>query len=107
MNSGHSSMLLLESDGSVSIPRAEREAEMHLSFEEDDTYTEARVTLHLRAFDLAGYGYARRHPHDPYAPKVGEELAAARAIADLAQQLLDLATFQIEKQEGHPIHIEL
>ena len=82
-------------------------AEMHLTFEEDDTHTEARVSLHLRAFDLTGYGWARRNPHDPNAPKVGEELAAARAIADLAQQLLDLATYQIEKQEGRPVHLEL
>jgi hypothetical protein len=87
--------------------RVRREAEMHLSLDEDDTCTEARVTLHLRTFDLTGFGRARRHPHDPLAPKVGEELAAARATADLAQQLLDLASYQIEKQAGRPVRLEL
>ena len=106
MTSG-STALTFERDGSLLVARAVREAEMHLSFEEDDTFTEARVTLHLRSLDLTGYGRARRNPHDPLAPKVGEELAAARATADLAQQLLDLATYQIEKQEGRPVHLEL
>lgn len=99
--------LVFESFGPIVVERTAREAPMRLTFEEDDTFTEARVTLHLRAFDLAGYGLARRNPRDPAAPKVGEELAAARAIADLAQQLLDLATYQIEKQEGRPVHLEL
>lgn len=106
MTSG-SSTLTFASDGPLLIARAMHEAEMHLSFEEDDTFTEAWVTLHLRNLDLTGYGRARRNPHDPYAPKLGEELAAARATADLAQQLLDLATYQIEKQEGRPVHLEL
>lgn len=77
------------------------------SFEEDETHTEARITLHFRDYELTGFGLAHRNPHDPNMPAVGEELAAARALSDLAHQLLDLATYQIEKHEGHTVDVHL
>ena len=77
------------------------------SFDEDEHHTEARITLHLRDYELTGFGLAHRNPHDPNMPAVGEELAAARALSDLAHQLLDLATYQIEKHEGHAVRVEL
>ena len=80
---------------------------MHVWFDEDETHTESRVTIHLRDYELTGFGRAQRRPHDPNLPAVGEELAAARAMSDLAHQLLDLATYQLEKLEGHPIHVDL
>jgi len=80
---------------------------MHVWFDEDETHTEARVTIHLRDYELTGFGRANRRPRDPNMPAVGEELAAARAMSDLAHQLLDLATYQLEKLEGHPIHVDL
>jgi hypothetical protein len=83
------------------------DAKMDVWFDEDDKHTEARVTLHLRDYQLTGFGQAQRHPHDPNVPAVGEELAVARALSDLSHQLLDLATYQIEKREGHPIHVDL
>jgi len=82
-------------------------ATMDLWFDEDDTHTEARATIRLRDFELTGFGRARRRPHDPNLPAVGEELAAARALSDLAHQLLDLSSYQLEKLEGHPIQVEL
>jgi hypothetical protein len=82
-------------------------AEMDLWFDEDDTHTEARATIHLREYELTGFGRAQRHPHDPNLPAVGEELSAARALSDLAHQLLDLATYQLEKREGRSIHVDL
>ncbi len=80
---------------------------MHVWFDEDETHTESRVTIHLRDYELTGFGRAQRRPHDPNLPAVGEELAAARAMSDLAHQLLDLATYQLEKLEGHSIHVDL
>ena len=98
----------------VAVDRVLREGEvtqvdapMHATFIEHDVFTEARLTLCLRDLELTGFGRARRHPHDPSAPRVGEELAAARAAADLAQQLLDLARYQLEKQTGRETHLEL
>lgn len=84
-----------------------RTAKAVASFEEDDKHTEARITIHLRDYELTGFGLAQRNPHDPNMPAVGEELAAARALSDLAHQLLDLATYQIEKHEGHPVDLAL
>jgi hypothetical protein len=84
-----------------------RTAEMLMLFDEDETHTEARVRIKLRDYELTGFGRARRHPHDTNVSAVGEELAAARALADLSHQLLDLATFQLEKREGRTIRIDL
>lgn len=47
------------------------------------------VTAHLEAGDrsIAGVGRSRRNPADPTVPQVGEELATARALHDLAHHL--------------------
>jgi hypothetical protein len=66
-----------------------------LSEEGDRTRAEARWRTgdqtHLR-----GVGEARRNPSDPMVPEMGDELAASRAIADLAHQLLEAAVRDIE-----------
>jgi Domain of unknown function (DUF1876)/Domain of unknown function (DUF1918) len=80
---------------------------MSIAISENDDDTYARVTVQLRDFELTGFGRATRHPRDPRIPAVGDELAAARAMSDLAHQLLDLASYQIEKAEGHPVLVEL
>lgn len=82
-------------------------ADLSIWFDEDEDHTEARVTIRLRGFEVTGFGRAKRNPHDPNMPAVGEELSAARAMSDLAHQLLDLATYQIEKTEGHPVAVDL
>ena len=62
-----------------------------LTFEtrEDDDHCE--MVVHLDAGDrsLSGYGQSRRNPSDPAVPQVGEELAAARALQDLARRLTE------------------
>ena len=55
---------------------------------EQDDRTRADARLRRGAGDLAGFGRARRNRADPRLPVVGEELAAARALGDLAHQLL-------------------
>ena len=37
---------------------------------------------------MTGHGFARRHPDDQEVTQIGEEIAAARALSDLAHQLL-------------------
>ncbi len=56
------------------------------------------MVVHLDAGDrsLAGYGRSRRNPTDPSMPQVGEELAAARALYDLARHLTEDAWNMIE-----------
>jgi hypothetical protein len=59
-----------------------------------ETHAEARLTR--GAGGLAGQGTARRNPEDREATQIGEEIAAARALSDLAHKLLDAAAGDIE-----------
>lgn len=56
------------------------------------------MVVHLDAGDksFAGLGRSRRNPDDPLVPQVGEELAAARALHDLANHLTEDAWRIIE-----------
>lgn len=54
---------------------------------------------------VEGHGRARRNPDDPEVPEIGEELAAARALRDLADRLLDVTSEDISEIEHHPVHL--
>ncbi len=47
---------------------------------------------------LHGHGSARRHPDDPSLPQVGDEIAEARALSELAHKLLDIAAHELGDQ---------
>jgi len=74
--------------------------------DEDSSATEAKATLRIGDRDLAGWGRARRNPHDPERPRVGEELACARAISELSHKLLDAAAEEIEEFEGRRVELQ-
>lgn len=70
---------------------------------EHPDHTEARAQLQLGDEPRGGWGRARRNPNDPDRPRIGDELAIARALSDLAHHLLDDVATQIETAEGtHP-----
>jgi hypothetical protein len=71
--------------------------------EETGDETKAEALLELRGDRLVGWGRARRNPQDPAIPRIGEELATARALGELAHKLLDVAATEIEKYEGTPV----
>ncbi|MET0727793.1 MAG: dsRBD fold-containing protein [Acidimicrobiales bacterium] len=78
--------------------------EVELRLEETDDHTDAWVTLRTPAGPFRGWGRARRNPVDENIPLVGEELAAARALIDLADSLRSAAGEVIEgrgRAEGH------
>jgi hypothetical protein len=77
--------------------------QLHLS--EDEDHTEVRATLVLRGATFTGWGRSRRNPVDPNVPMVGEELATARALSDLAHKLLDGAAEVITDFSGRPAHV--
>ena len=79
--------------------------EIELTFEEDDDHTEAKARLVLRDITFNGWGRARRNPSDPNVPVVGEELAAARALSDLAHKLVEAAAEVISDHDGRPARI--
>ncbi|MDH6140519.1 hypothetical protein P3T35_002527 [Kitasatospora sp. GP30] len=47
--------------------------------------------------ELRARGDTSRHPSDPEQLRVGEEVAAARALQELARQLLDKAHIEIDE----------
>jgi hypothetical protein len=69
--------------------------------EQDEDVTRARVNLRTRDTELVGTGTARRNPRDPSVPEIGDELAVARALSDVAHQLLDAAAADIEAVTVH------
>jgi hypothetical protein len=72
---------------------------------EDENRTRADAQLRAGARTLHGWGHARRNPVDPNVPAIGEELATARALSDLTDQLVHLAAHTIEAFEGHPVSV--
>ncbi len=76
-----------------------------VAFSEDEERTRADARMRAAQRDWHGWGRARRNPTDPDVPLVGEELAAARALVDLAHQLLDAAAQRVEVFERRPVHL--
>jgi hypothetical protein len=75
--------------------------------EETEDETQATAFLDSRGERVTGWGRARRNPTDPAVPQIGEELATARALADLAHKLLEAAIAEIEGFEGHKVSVHL
>jgi hypothetical protein len=70
---------------------------VEVSFDEDRDRTQATALLRTPGGrELHGRGHARRNPADRPAPVIGEEVAAARALSDLAHELLEYAAAAIE-----------
>jgi hypothetical protein len=65
---------------------------------EDDgrTYAEARLDTGV-GDGLVGVGRARLNPTDRDIPEIGDELAVARALSDLARRLLASTAGDIEQ----------
>lgn len=78
---------------------------VEIEFSEDEDKTRADARLTGCPEPVQGWGRARRNPDDPDVPAVGEEVAAARALSDLAHHLLDQAAHRIESWEGHPVNL--
>jgi hypothetical protein len=72
-----------------------------LDEEEDDTRADATLQLENK-MEMRGRGFSRRNPHDESEPRIGEELATARALSDLAHQLLAAAAHDIEAKTHVP-----
>jgi hypothetical protein len=63
--------------------------------EAGETRAEARLSRDGR--QISGHGLARRNPDDREVTEIGEEIAAARALSDLAHKLLSMAAGEIEE----------
>ena len=76
-----------------------------ITFTEEDGRTRADAILEFGGQRFHGWGQAKRSPGDPDVPVVGEELAASRALSELAHQLLGAAADRVESFEGRPVSL--
>jgi len=68
---------------------------LNVSDLDDETHAKAEVVT-SEGSHLSGHGKARRNPADQNVTKIGEEIAVARALSDLAHRLLHAAATDIE-----------
>jgi len=74
---------------------------IELEFEEDTHRTRAAALVRLSdGQEVRAHGYASRHPSDAEQPRVGEEIAGARALNELAMKLLTKAHDEIDDAAG-------
>ncbi|HTX95395.1 MAG TPA: DUF1876 domain-containing protein [Mycobacterium sp.] len=71
--------------------------------EERDERTRAKARLSWGGQTLVGVGFARLDPADEPVAKIGDELAIARALSDLANQLLALTSSDIQASTHEPV----
>jgi hypothetical protein len=82
---------------------------VELEFQEDDQHTKAAALVRLPdGTEVRSHGRASRHRTDSNQPRVGEEIAGARALNELAMELLTKAHGEIDDASGRtsqPIHV--
>ncbi|MEU1303058.1 DUF1876 domain-containing protein [Streptomyces shenzhenensis] len=82
---------------------------VEMEFQEDDQHTRAVALVRLPdGTEVRAHGQASRHRTDANQPRVGEEIAGARALNELAMQLLSKAHEEIDTASGrtsHPINV--
>ncbi|MBX7552282.1 DUF1876 domain-containing protein [Streptomyces sp. NPDC004232] len=82
---------------------------VEMEFVEDDLHTRAVAMVRLPdGSEMRAHGRASRHTVDANQPRVGEEIAGARALNELAMQLLTKAHEEIDAASGrtsHPINV--
>lgn len=77
--------------------------EIVLTAEGDTTRADAILDFGTR--HVRGWGQAQRNPGDPDVPRIGSEIAAARALEDLARKLLEIAEDDVAERTGERMHI--
>jgi len=80
---------------------------VEVSLSEQDGKTLAEAQLTRDGVGMIGHGLARRNPDDQEVTQIGEEIAAARALSDLAHQLVSDAAEQIESITHGRAHLSL
>jgi hypothetical protein len=73
--------------------------------EETPDKTDAFVTLRTGDAECTAEGHARRNPDDPNIPRIGEEIAAARALSQLSSKLLEESARILEAHLGEEVHL--
>jgi hypothetical protein len=78
---------------------------IEMEFREEGDRTSAAAMVRLGdGTEMRAQGTANRHPSDPEQLRVGEEIAGARALMDLASKLLQKAHTEIDEVSGRTSH---
>ncbi len=78
---------------------------IEMEFREEGDRTRAAAMVRLGdGTEIRGHGNANRHRSDEPQLLVGEEIAGARALMDLASQLLQKAHTEIDETAHRPSH---
>jgi hypothetical protein len=72
---------------------------------EEGESTRADAILEGGPIRHRGWGQAKRNPEDPDVPRIGAEIAVARALEDLVHKLLEKAEDDIDEQTGERYHV--
>ncbi|ORV82603.1 hypothetical protein AWC11_23505 [Mycobacterium interjectum] len=71
--------------------------------EEHEERTRAKARLGWAGRDFVGIGLARLDPADQPVARIGDELAIARALSDLSNQLMALTSNDIQTSTHQPV----
>ncbi|MFI1017346.1 DUF1876 domain-containing protein [Streptomyces sp. NPDC020965] len=78
---------------------------IEMEFREEGERTRAAALVRLAdGTEVRGHGNAQRHPSDAEQLRVGEEIAGARALMDIASQMLQKAHTEIDQASGRTSH---
>jgi hypothetical protein len=109
---GHTALLFPGCDAQISGHVSEKAALHHgkawhasVVLVEEEGRTVAEATLNTGSHVLHGHGEARRNPSDQDVPEIGDELAAARALVELSNRLVETTAEDIGAIEGHEVHL--
>jgi len=78
---------------------------VEIVFTEEGDTTRADAMLETGAARYHGWGQAQRNPADEDVPRIGTEIAAARALEDLVRSLLKEAEGDIAEHTGEHIRV--
>ncbi len=77
-----------------------------VEIDEEENTTLARADIRTpTGREVTGVGKADRNPLDPNVPAIGDELAVARALRDLAERLRHTTEKDISGITGEPSHV--
>jgi hypothetical protein len=78
---------------------------VEIVFTEEGSSTRADAILETGSTRHHGWGQSHRNPQDPDVPRIGSEIAAARALEDLVRKLLEEAEDDIAEHTGEQAHV--
>ncbi len=78
---------------------------VEIDFTEEGAATRADAILETGSIRHHGWGQSHRNPQDADVPRIGIEIAAARALEDLVRKLLAEAEGDIADHTGEQAHV--